>query len=259
MYELVEGNLSNEKRTDIHEIGQRFKNDPEDHGWALRVAKVICLLEFVRDLPRTEANIAAFLVDEVGKPAPLAEVQAAVKRLQDGPVHPQHRGGLEAPDRPGEELGDRTAGLPRARSPGSGTRSPAASCGRSSTSRRSRPTATRSYRTFRIGVGVEGVTLRRRRPAADPLRSPTTPTTCPSKIDEVREESRQKAHENDLYWVFALTPEIDELVAQLQPPARWSRSTTSCGRRTRSRPTRRPASRTRRTPSWATRPACGTS
>ena len=35
VYELVEGNLSSEKRTDIHEIGQRFKDDPEDHGWAL--------------------------------------------------------------------------------------------------------------------------------------------------------------------------------------------------------------------------------
>jgi hypothetical protein len=33
-----------------------------------RVAKVICLLEFIRDLLRTEANIAAFLVDAVGKP-----------------------------------------------------------------------------------------------------------------------------------------------------------------------------------------------
>jgi hypothetical protein len=30
------------------------------------VAKAICLLEFIRDLPRTEANLAAVLVDEVG-------------------------------------------------------------------------------------------------------------------------------------------------------------------------------------------------
>jgi hypothetical protein len=61
VFELVEGNLSNEKRTDIYEISERFKREPGDHGWTLRVAKVICLLEFLRDLPRTEANIAAFL------------------------------------------------------------------------------------------------------------------------------------------------------------------------------------------------------
>src|SRR5579864_4619968 len=58
VYELVEGNLTTEKRTDIHDINQRFKTDTEDQGWTLRVAKVICLLEFVRDLPRTEANVA---------------------------------------------------------------------------------------------------------------------------------------------------------------------------------------------------------
>jgi len=45
VFELVEGNLSNEKRTDIYQIAERFKNDSEDHGWALRVAKAICLLE----------------------------------------------------------------------------------------------------------------------------------------------------------------------------------------------------------------------
>src|SRR3984957_6912038 len=74
VFELVEGNLSNEKRTDIHQISERFKNDPGDHGWALRVAKAICLLEFIRDLPRTESNLAAVLVDEVGKATPVSEV-----------------------------------------------------------------------------------------------------------------------------------------------------------------------------------------
>ncbi|MEE9147958.1 MAG: BREX system P-loop protein BrxC, partial [Candidatus Tectomicrobia bacterium] len=81
VFELVEGNLSNEKRTDIYEMSERFKSYPDDQGWSLRVAKVICLLEFIRDLPRTEANIAAFLVDTVGKPAPLAEVEEAVTQL----------------------------------------------------------------------------------------------------------------------------------------------------------------------------------
>jgi hypothetical protein len=50
VFELVEGNLSNKKRTDIHQISERFKNDFEGHGWALRVAKAICLLEFIREL-----------------------------------------------------------------------------------------------------------------------------------------------------------------------------------------------------------------
>src|SRR5262249_34474389 len=41
VFELVEGNLSNEKRTDIHQISERFKNGHGDGGWALRVAKAI--------------------------------------------------------------------------------------------------------------------------------------------------------------------------------------------------------------------------
>lgn len=32
VFELVEGNLSNERRTDIHQIAERFKDDPDDHG-----------------------------------------------------------------------------------------------------------------------------------------------------------------------------------------------------------------------------------
>src|SRR5207247_8033905 len=36
VFELVEGNLSNERRTDIHEVSQRFKNDADDKGGATR-------------------------------------------------------------------------------------------------------------------------------------------------------------------------------------------------------------------------------
>lgn len=46
-----------------------------------RVAKAITLLEFVQDLPRTENNIAAVLVDRVGEPVPMPEVKTALARL----------------------------------------------------------------------------------------------------------------------------------------------------------------------------------
>ena len=37
VFELIEGNLSNERRTDIHEVSQRFKNDADDKvlGWTV--------------------------------------------------------------------------------------------------------------------------------------------------------------------------------------------------------------------------------
>ena len=77
IYDLVEGNLSVERRSDINDIEQRLPEQP----WCARVAKVICLLEFVKDLPRTKNNIAALLYEEMGEHSPLDEVEAALKLL----------------------------------------------------------------------------------------------------------------------------------------------------------------------------------
>ena len=212
VYELVEGNLSSEKRSDIHEIGERFKDDPEDQGWALRVAKVVCLLEFLRDLPRTEANIAAFLVDRVGLPAPLQHVQAAVKKLDEAQFLRETEDGWKLMTLPEKNWEKERENLldPKPRERNEITRNvlreifgePALKTYRH-----------KEHRNFRIGVAVEGVTL-------EDGDLPLTlciadePDDLSRKLNEVREESRQKSHDNDLYWAFALTPEIDALVAQ---------------------------------------------
>ncbi len=80
IYELVEGNLSSERRADINQIMNSFPTDP----WPVRVAKAICLLEFVRDLPRTEANLAALLLEAVDAPSPIDQVRQALARLEAG-------------------------------------------------------------------------------------------------------------------------------------------------------------------------------
>ena len=212
VYELVEGNLSSEKRSDIHEIGERFKDDPEDQGWALRVAKAVCLLEFLRDLPRTEANIAAFLVDRVGLPAPLQHVQAAVKKLDEAQFLRETEDGWKLMTLPEKNWEKERENLldPKPRERNEITRNvlreifgePALKTYRH-----------KEHRNFRIGVAVEGVTLE----DGDlplTLSIADEPDDLSRKLNEVREESRQKSHDNDLYWVFALTPEIDALVAQ---------------------------------------------
>ena len=212
VYELVEGNLSSEKRSDIHEIGERFKDDPEDQGWALRVAKAVCLLEFLRDLPRTEANIAAFLVDRVGLPAPLQHVQAAVKKLDEAQFLRETEDGWKLMTLPEKNWEKERENLldPKPRERNEITRNvlreifgePALKTYRH-----------KEHRNFRIGVAVEGVTLE----DGDlplTLSIADEPDDLSRKLNEVREESRQKSHDNDLYWAFALTPEIDALVAQ---------------------------------------------
>src|SRR5258708_17625494 len=69
-------------------------------------------------------------------------------------------------------------------------------------------------RSFRIGVSVDGTGI------GDEGEIPLNLTVAEDadelgkRIEEVRTDSQQKSHENDLYWLFCLTPEIDEIVGQ---------------------------------------------
>ena len=78
VYDLIKDNLSSEKHRDIISIEKRFPND----DFAIKVAKVICLLEFIRDLPRTPQNIAAVLYSHIGAESCLREIEEAIKRLE---------------------------------------------------------------------------------------------------------------------------------------------------------------------------------
>jgi hypothetical protein len=213
VFELVEGNLSNEKRTDIHQIGERFKNSHTDGGWALRVAKAVCLLEFIRDLPRTEANIAAVLVDEVGKAAHLIEVQAAVKQLhsaqfirnteegwklqtaQEKNWETERRGYLDPKPREKNELArialQKIFDEPQFK------------------------TYRYQNRSFRIAISINGTGIGDEGELPLTLSVADDADELTKRIEEIRTESQQRPHENDLYWLFCLTPEIDELVNQL--------------------------------------------
>ena len=213
VFELVEGNLSNEKRTDIYQIAERFSPGPEDQGWSLRVAKAICLLEFIRDLPRTEANLAAVLVDAVGQATPLHAVQSAVERLsrsqfirnsedgwklqtaQEKNWETERRGHLEPKPRERNEL-VRTALQKTFDEP-------------------EFKTFRYQNRSFRIGINIDGAST------GDDGDLPLTLCVIEDadeltvRIEDMRTESQQPSHASDLYWLFSLTPEIDELVAQL--------------------------------------------
>ncbi len=196
VFELVEGNLSNEKRTDM----------------------AICLLEFVRDLPRTEANLAAVLVDEVGKAPPLSEVQAAVQRLQTAQFirnteegwklqtaqeknwETERRGYLEPKPRERNELA-RTALQHIFDEPAF-------------------KTFRYQNRSFRIGINVDGANLGDDGELLLTLGMAEDADELTQRLEDIRTESQQHAHQHDLYWLFCLTPEIDELIAQLHASRR---------------------------------------
>src|SRR5216683_2655504 len=201
VFELVEGNLSNEKRTDIHEISQRFKGDAEDQGWTLRAAKVICLLEFIRDLPRLESNIAAFLVDEVGKPAPLAQVQRAVKKLHTAQFIRNTEDGwkLQTAQEKSWETERRSYLEPKPRERNEITRQV---LGKIFDEPEFKTYRYQNLRTFRIGISVEGTHIADEGELPLNLCIADDADELTRKLSEVREESRQKSHENDVYWIF---------------------------------------------------------
>ena len=214
VFELVEGNLSNERRTDIHEIAQRFKGDTEDQDWVLRVAKAICLLEFLRDLPRTDGNIAAFLVDEVGRTAPAGQVQAAVKKLHAAQFIRSTEEGwkLQTAQEKNWETERRSYLEPKPRERNEITRQLLQKIFDEPEFKTYRY---QNLRTFRIGISVEGTTLADEGELPLNLCIADDSDDLTRKLDDVKQESSQKSHANNMYWVFGLTPEIDELVAQL--------------------------------------------
>ena len=258
VFELVEGNLSNERRTDIFEISERFKNDPEDHSWALRVAKVICLLEFIRDLPRTEANIAAFLVDAVGRPAPLAEVAAAVDRLRRAQFIRNTEDGwkLQTAQEKSWETARSSHLEPRPRDRHEITRKVLREIFGEASFRTYRY---KDYRSFRISIRVDGATIgdegdlplslciaddaeelakNWKTSAARVVRNPTRTTYTGFLRSRPRSTS----------WSLSYTP-----------PIRWSRSTTNYGHRTRSLAMKPSVCKTKNTPCLAIKLACATS
>lgn len=211
VYELVEGNLSHERRRDIYEIQESFKDDPERH-WILRVAKVICLLEYVRDLPRTEENIAAFLIDKVGDPKPLSQVQAAIKKLQAAQFIRNTEEGWKLQTAQEKSWETEKRGFaPKPRDRNEIVRQALVAIFASDL----RIHRYKDYRSFHIGLSVDGAAGGDRGDIHLSLAVAADDSELPSKINEIRDESRQKGHENDVYWVLSLTSEIDELVTEI--------------------------------------------
>jgi len=77
IYDLVETNIASEVRTKIHQIA-----DQVDHPMAQSVAKVICLLQFVKSVHRTAENVAAALYPGLGEPSQLELVKEALRSLE---------------------------------------------------------------------------------------------------------------------------------------------------------------------------------
>ena len=77
VYDLVEGNIGSEVRAKISAISKEL-----EHPLAQAVAKVICLLQYVKSVHRTAENIAAALHPGVASDSQLAAVKEALRQLE---------------------------------------------------------------------------------------------------------------------------------------------------------------------------------
>ena len=77
VYDLVEGNIGSEVRAKIQGIAKEV-----EHPLAQPVAKVICLLQYVKSVHRTAENIAAALHPGVAADSQLAQVKEALRVLE---------------------------------------------------------------------------------------------------------------------------------------------------------------------------------
>ena len=73
----------------------------------------------------------------------------------------------------------------------------------------------RNLKTFRVGINVDGSQVGDEGQILLSIVTADDNDAFPLKLAEQRNESRQEAHKNNLYWVFALTPDIDVLIANL--------------------------------------------
>jgi uncharacterized protein YerC len=77
VYDLVEGNIGSEVRAKISAISREL-----EHPLAQSVAKVICLLQYVKSVHRKAENIAAALHPRVAGDSQLAAVKEALRQLE---------------------------------------------------------------------------------------------------------------------------------------------------------------------------------
>lgn len=218
IYELIEGQVGSSKQRDVAEITSRFANDPADGGWAGRVAKVVALLEFVSDLPRTPSNIAALLVDRVDQPAPLPEVEAALERLVEAQFVRDTGEGYKLQTAQ-EKSWEQEKGQYKELKPKDQNE-----IKREILRDIFDETNLKRYqykggvKTFKVGVAVDGFPINNEREVPLSILVAEDEGERAGKVSEAVGESRN--HSEVVYWVFALNPEIDRLVADYHASGR---------------------------------------
>lgn len=203
VYDLVENNIGSELRGKIVAIGNQV-----EHPLAQSVAKVICLLQFVKSVHRTPENIAAALFPAVDADARVSEVQDALRSLEEAKQIRKGEDGYRIPT-PAEDVWDRERD---SRNPNP-----------SDTKRLHRevlagfwspqPSHTLlDVKSFKAGLQIDG----RDEEKGDLMVRMYLGEVGP-EFDALEEEMRTRSQQevNELFWVVPLSAAIDDQTVQL--------------------------------------------
>lgn len=214
LYDLVEGSIASEKQLDINQIRESFRDHADDAtGLTLRTAKCLCLLEFVRGLPRTPSNIAACLVDQVGAASPTEAVKASLERLESGQFVRNTDEGwkLQTAYEKNWDTERRSFLAPKMRDQNEILREAL----RDLFSEPDLKTFRHKHKTLKVAVTLDGIRIGDDGDIPLVLVAGDSQDTYLRKREETRADSRQAINKAIVYWVFALTSEVDSLVARL--------------------------------------------
>lgn len=210
IFDLVEGNLSSEKQRDISDIASRWGGQ----SWEVRTAKAIALLEYVRDMPRSDVNLAALLYRRLGDESPLPQVQAAIAELQKHQFIRQTEHGWKLQTAQEKSwLAERNAHNPTPKEQHDILEDRLRAIFSSANLTRYRY---RANRTFRVGVSWNN-----RQIAGGDAQVPLLlhmaddGDSFAAACAQATDDSRAQSHRNDIFWVWSMTNEIDEQVREL--------------------------------------------
>jgi len=202
VYELVDGNLSTEKRKDISDITKTFAAKP----FYARVAKALCLLEFVRDLPRTLENIASVLFETIDGNSRIEEVKEALKELENAQFIRQSEEGYKLQTAQEKNWDTRRREIDA--KPAQRNQIKKDILGEILSDHRIKTYRYKSLRNFKVGFTVDGDKVGDDGNIVVAMIVAEDNDDFKTQTKDAREQSRSDTGKNLLFWVIALTDEI---------------------------------------------------
>lgn len=212
VYELVEASLSSERQTMMNDIRRAAEGQDPD-GFVLRTAKACCLLEFVREVPRTPRNLAAVLCRAVGEEPPIRQVEAALEWLSERRLVKQTEEGyklLSADEKTWED--ERQKYL----RPSPGRRAELRrGLIEDALGSQARTYKWQNRRVFRPAFAVDGEAIGGNGEFAVEIALADDVASFKARLDSVQDTSRSREHGNSVFWVVALSPAIEDQIGQI--------------------------------------------